>query len=88
MAGSPQAVRVRLSYTSATQTHTQYNAIQFNAKMTPLIFLLIAITMSLTPWQLFQQMCPLVSPNSPQCFRTQQQQPFNNFSQQQLQPIQ
>jgi hypothetical protein len=50
----------------------------------PFIFLALAFALlgnifitvlTLTPWQLFQQMCPLVSPNSPQCFRAQQQQP-------------
>jgi len=66
--------------------------------MTPLIFLIpILMLMSLTPWQLFQQMCPLVSPNSPQCLRQQpfqqqipqqqQSQQFNNFTFPQQQPL-
>jgi hypothetical protein len=64
--------------------------------MTFLIFLIaIPIILSLTPFQLFQQMCSVHLANGPMCFNQQQQipqqqfQPFNNFSQQQqFQPIQ
>jgi hypothetical protein len=61
--------------------------------MTPILilFFLIPVLLSLTPWQLFQQMCGLVSPNSQQCFRTfpqqqQQQQPTQPLQQQQQYP--
>jgi hypothetical protein len=54
---------------------------------------LIAVSV-LTPWQLFQSLCPYVSAQSSQCLGTgtQQQQPFTQqqqqpFTQQQQQPF-
>jgi hypothetical protein len=55
---------------------------------------LVAVSV-LTPWQLFQSLCPYVSAQSSQCLGTgiqQQQQPFTQqqqqpFTQQQQQPF-
>jgi hypothetical protein len=42
----------------------------------------------LTPWQLFQQLCPYFSAQSPQCAMLQQQQPFLSQPYPQQQPQQ
>jgi hypothetical protein len=48
------------------------------------MMIIIAIIPSITPWQLFQSMCPYIGAQSPQCqVFTQQQQPY----QQQQQPF-
>jgi hypothetical protein len=51
---------------------------------------LIAVSV-LTPWQLFQSLCPYVRAQSSQCLGTgtqqQQQQPFTQQQQQQQQPF-
>ena len=59
----------------------------------PIIMGLMAVSV-MTPWQLFQSLCPYVSAQSSQCLGTgtQQQQPFTQqqqqpFTQQQQQPF-
>jgi hypothetical protein len=64
------------------------------AFLLPAIMGLIAVS-ALTPWQLFQSLCPYVSAQSSQCHgigTQQQQQPFTQqqqqpFTQQQQQPF-